>query len=97
MRVEKTDQYREWLGALRDRTGRARILVRVDRLIEGNPGQHRDLTDGVSELKIDFGPGRRVYCTRRGNRLILLLAGGDKSTQQKDITTAIKLAGEFKE
>ena len=97
MRVEKTDQYREWLDALRDRTGRARILVRVDRLIEGNPGQHRDLTDGVSELKIDFGPGRRVYCTRRGNRLILLLAGGDKSTQQKDITTAIKLAGEFKE
>ena len=97
MRVEKTDQYREWLDALRDRTGRARILVRVDRLIEGNPGQHRDLTDGVSELKIDVGPGYRVYYTHRGNRLVLLLAGGDKSTQQKDITTAIKLAGEFKE
>ena len=97
MRVEKTDQYREWLDALRDRTGRARILVRVDRLIEGNPGQHRDLTDGVSELKIDFGPGYRVYYTHKGNRLVLLLAGGDKSTQQKDITTAIKLAGEFKE
>ena len=97
MRVEKTDEYREWLDALRDRTGRARILVRVDRLIEGNPGQHRDLTDGVSELKIDVGPGYRVYYTHRGNRLVLLLAGGDKSTQQKDITTAIKLAGEFKE
>lgn len=97
MRVEKTNEYREWLDALRDRTGRARILVRVDRLIEGNPGQPRDLTDGVSELKIDFGPGYRVYYTRRGNRLLLLLAGGDKSTQQKDITTAIKLAGEFKE
>ena len=97
MRVEKTEQYREWLDALRDRAGRARILVRVDRLIEGNPGQHRDLTDGVSELKIDVGPGYRVYDTRRGNRLLLLLAGGDKSTQQKDITTAIKLAGEIKE
>lgn len=97
MRVEKTDEYREWLDALKDRTGRARILVRVDRLIEGNPGQHRDLTDGVSELKIDFGPGYRVYYTRRGTRLLLLLAGGDKSTQQKDITTAIKLAKEFTE
>lgn len=97
MRVEKTDEYRDWLDALRDRSGRARILVRVDRLIEGNPGQHRGLTDGVSELKIDVGPGYRVYYTLRGNRLLLLLAGGDKSTQQKDITTAIKLAGEFKE
>ena len=97
IRVEKTDEYREWLDALKDPTGRARILVRVDRLIEGNPGQHRDLTDGVSELKIDFGPGYRVYYTRRGTRLLLLLAGGDKSTQQKDITTAIKLAKEFTE
>jgi putative addiction module killer protein len=66
-------------------------------LIEGNPGQHRDLTNGVSELKIDVGPGYRVYYTQRGDRLVLLLAGGDKSTQQKDISTAIKLAGEFKE
>jgi putative addiction module killer protein len=97
MRVEKTDEYREWLDALRDRTGRARILVRVDRLIDGNPGQHRDLTDGVSELKIDFGPGYRVYYAQRGSRLLLLLAGGDKSTQQKDIATAIKLAKDFKE
>ena len=97
MRVEKTDEYREWLDALRDRTGRARILVRVDRLIDGNPGQHRDLTDGVSELKVDFGPGYRVYYAHRGTRLLLLLAGGDKSTQQKDIATAIKLAKDFKE
>ena len=97
MRVEKTDEYREWLDALRDRTGRARILVRVDRLIDGNPGQHRDLTDGVSELKVDFGPGYRVYYAHRGTRLLLLLAGGDKSTQQTDIATAIKLAKDFKE
>lgn len=69
----------------------------VDRLIDGNPGQHRDLTDGVSELKIDFGPGYRVYYTRRGQRLLLLLIGGDKSTQQKDIETAIHLARRVKE
>lgn len=97
MRVEKTDEYREWLDDLKDRTGRARILVRVDRLIDGNPGQHTDLTDGVSELKIDFGPGYRVYYTQRGQRLLLLLVGGDKSTQQKDIETAIRLARNFKE
>ena len=97
MRVEKTDEYRDWLDALRDRSGRACILVRVDRLIVGNPGQHRDLTDGVSELKIDVGPGYRVYYTRRRTRLLLLLAGGDKSTQQKDITKAIRLAKEFTE
>jgi len=97
MRVEKTDEYREWIDKLKDRTARARILVRVDRLIDGNPGQHRDLTDGVSELKIDLGPGYRVYYTQRGDRLLLLLIGGDKSTQQKDITLAIHLARNFKE
>ena len=95
MRVEQTDVYREWMGALKDRTGRARIQVRVERLIHGNPGQHRDLTDGVSELKIDVGPGYRVYYTRRGSRLLLLLAGGDKSTQQKDIEMANSLARNF--
>ena len=97
MRVEKTDVYREWIDDLKDRAGRARILVRIDRLIDGNPGQHRALTEGVSELKIDFGPGYRVYYTLRGARLLLLLAGGDKSTQQKDISMAIQLARNFKE
>jgi len=69
----------------------------VDRLIDGNPGQHRGLTDGLSELKIDLGPGYRVYYTQRGDRLLLLLIGGDKSAQQKDITLAIHLARNFKE
>ena len=96
-RVEETEVYREWINALEDRVGRARIQVRVDRLIHGNPGKHRDLTDGVSELKIDFGPGYRVYYTQRGNRLLLLLAGGDKSTQQKDIEMAIYLAKNVQE
>ncbi len=97
MRVEETETYREWIHALKDRTGRARIQVRVDRLVHGNPGQYRDLTEGVSELKIDFGPGYRVYYTQRGNRILLLLAGGDKATQQKDIETAIYLARNFQE
>jgi putative addiction module killer protein len=97
VRVEKTDEYREWIDELKDRAGRARILVRVDRLIHGNPGQHRDLTDGVAELKIDFGPGYRVYSSKRGTRLFLLLAGGEKSTQQKDIAMAIRLSKSFQE
>jgi putative addiction module killer protein len=82
MRVEMTEVYRDWINALADRVARARIQVRVDRLVHGNPGQHWVLTDGVCELKIDFGPGR----------LIVLLAGGDKSSQQKDIKMAIELA-----
>lgn len=97
MRVETTEVYRDWIDALKDRFTRARILVRVDRLVHGNPGQHRALTDGVCELKIDFGPGYRVYYTERAGVLIVLLAGGDKSTQQSDIRTAIALAKGLKE
>lgn len=95
MRVEQTDDYREWLDGLKDLAGRARILMRVDRLIHGNPGDHRNLTDGVSELKIDFGPGYRVYYSKRGKLLLLLLAGGDKSTQAKDIAKATRLSRDY--
>jgi len=97
VQVEKTDKYRAWIDSLRDRAGRARILVRVERLIHGNPGQHRDLTEGLSELKIDFGPGYRVYYSQRGTRLLLLLAGGDKSSQQQDIAKALELNRNFRE
>lgn len=95
MRVEKTQEYAEWIDTLKDQAGRARILVRVERLINGNPGPHRNLTDGVSELKIDTGPGYRVYYSQRGTRLLLILAGGDKSSQSNDIQAAIKLAKNF--
>jgi len=91
MRVEKTDEYRDWIDSLRDNSGRARILMRVDRLVHGNPGDHRNLTDGVSELRVDVGPGYRVYYSKRGNRLLLLLAGGDKASQARDIAKAIRL------
>jgi len=91
MRVLMTEVYRDWINDLKDRAIRARIQVRVDRLAHGNPGQHRHLTDGVSELKIDVGPGYRVYYTERNGELIVLLAGGDKSTQERDIKAAIAL------
>ncbi len=92
MRIQITEVYRDWINGLKDRTIRARIQVRVDRLAHGNPGQHRNLTDGVSELKIDAGPGYRVYYTERNGELIVLLAGGDKSSQPQDIKAAIALA-----
>ncbi len=92
-----TEIYREWINALKDRAGRARIQVRVDRLVHGNPGQHRNLTNGVSELKIDFGPGYRVYYSQRGSELTVLLVGGSKSTQQRDIEIAIALAQNLQE
>lgn len=97
MRVEKTDDYRAWIDGLKDLAARARVLMRVDRLIHGNPGTHRDLTEGVSELKVDVGPGYRVYYSLRGDRLLLLLAGGDKSTQAKDIAKALLLNRKYLE
>ena len=92
MRIQMTEVYRDWIDSLKDRTGRARVQVRVDRLAHGNPGNFRALTEGVIELKIDVGPGYRVYYTERAGVLIILLAGGDKSSQTKDIQRAIALA-----
>ena len=87
-----TTIYRDWINRLRDPMARARIQVRVDRLVHGNPGVHRVLREGVSELKITVGTGYRVYYTQRGSELIILLAGGDKSTQLRDIERALELA-----
>jgi putative addiction module killer protein len=94
-RVEATPRFRKGIDSLRDREGRARILVRIDRLAHGHPGQHRNLTGGISELKIDAGPGYRVYYLQRGSTVLLLLAGGDKSTQDKDIAVATRLARDY--
>lgn len=91
MRVRMTAVYIDWINSLRDPIVRARIQVRVDRLVHGNPGRCRRLTHGVSEMKIDIGPGYCVYYTERGGELIVLLAGGDKANQQRDIMTAIEL------
>lgn len=75
MRVRMTEVYRDWINDLEDYAARARIQVRVDRLAHGNPGRHRNLSGGVSELKIDYGPGYRVYYTTRRSELIILLVG----------------------
>ena len=96
-RVVKSEAYRAWIDGLRDLAGRARILVRVDRLINGNPGDHRNLTEGVSELRIDVGPGYRVYYALRGEELLLLLGGGSKATQAKDIAKALDLKRNFED
>jgi putative addiction module killer protein len=97
MRIKTTEIYRDWINALKDRAARARIQMRVDRLVHGNPGQHRNLTEGVSELKVDVGPGYRVYYTQRGQEFIILLVGGDKSSQQQDIALALELARNLQE
>jgi putative addiction module killer protein len=93
--VRSSAVFDAWFDALRDRQAQARITVRIRRLQEGNPGQHRVLKGGVAEMKVDFGPGYRVYFTQRGAELVLLLAGGDKSTQQHDVQLALKLAKEL--
>ena len=92
MQISMTLVYQEWINTLKDQVGRARIQMRIDRLSRGNPGQHRQLTDGIAELKIDYGPGYRVYYTERRGELIVLLAGGDKASQLRDIKSAIALA-----
>ena len=90
--IRKTETYAKWLNGLRDIQARARILVRVERLAAGNPGDVRPVGKGVSELRIDYGPGYRVYFTKHGKEVVILLAGGDKHTQAKDIKTALNLA-----
>jgi len=90
--IRKTETYAKWLDGLRDIQARARIQVRVERLAAGNPGDVKPVGKGVSELRINYGPGYRVYFVQRGNELIVLLTGGDKSTQAKDIKTALHLA-----
>ena len=92
LQILKSRLYETWFDALRDRAAKGRIRARLDRLELGNPGQHRVLTNGVIEMKIDFGPGYRVYYVQRGTLLILLLCGGDKSSQQADIETALTMA-----
>ena len=90
--IRQTETFAAWFRKLRDRRARARIQVRIDRLSLGNPGDSKPVGEGVSELRIDYGPGYRVYYVQRGDTLIVLLAGGDKGTQARDISTALKPA-----
>jgi len=90
--VRKTETFAKWLDALKNIRARARILVRIERLAAGNPGDVKPVGGGVSELRIDYGPGYRVYYKKHGRQVVILLAGGDKRTQSKDIKTALRLA-----
>ncbi|HRJ40900.1 MAG TPA: type II toxin-antitoxin system RelE/ParE family toxin [Caldilineaceae bacterium] len=92
MEIRQTETYSAWFTRLRDRQARARISVRIRRLSLGNPGDVRPVGSGVSELCIDYGPGYRVYFIQREQTVVILLAGGDKQTQAKDIAVAISLA-----
>jgi putative addiction module killer protein len=90
--IRQTDVYAKWFDGLRDRAAQARINARVRRLSLGNPGDVKPVGKGVSELRIDYGPGYRIYFVQRGNTVIILLAGGDKRTQNRDIKAAMDLA-----
>jgi putative addiction module killer protein len=87
-----TDRFAKWLDALRDVRARARIQARIRRLAEGNAGDVAAVGEGVSEMRIHYGPGYRVYFKKSGHELLILLAGGDKSTQSADILAALTLA-----
>lgn len=91
MKIQRTRQFATWIDALKDVTARARILARIGRLAEGHPRSPLS-GDGISELRIDAGPGYRLYYTQRGRRLLILLVGGDKSSQQRDIEKAREIA-----
>ena len=92
MEVRQTEHYAKWFRSLRDINARMRINVRIRRLSLGNPGDVKPVGEGISELRLDYGPGYRVYFVTHGNDYILLLAGGDKSTQETDIARAKDLA-----
>jgi len=97
MEVRQTGTFSNWMAALRNHRARAKIAARIDRLALGNPGDVQPLGEGVSELRIHYGPGYRVYFVKRAKTLVVLLCGGDKSTQTKDIKAAKMLAANFED
>ena len=92
LEIRKTETFAHWLDGLRDIRARARIQVRIERLATGNAGDVRPVGEGISEIRIDYGPGYRAYFTKRGREMVVLLAGGDKRTQATDIKIALRLA-----
>ena len=97
IQVRRTEFFNEWLARLKDEKAKAKVAARIDRLALGNPGDVKSVGGSVNELRIDYGPGYRVYFTRRGKAVIILLAGGDKGSQEKDIRAAIGLAKTMKD
>ena len=97
LEIRRTNEFTAWVRGLSDETARAKIFVRIDRLRAGNPGDVKPVGQGLSEMRIDHGPGYRVYFAQRGSVVVLLLCGGTKSTQEDDIATAKALAEQWKE
>lgn len=95
--LHETDTFATWMNSLKDKRAKARIAQRLDRLARGNPGDVEPVGNGISELRVDYGPGYRVYHVKHGKMLIVLLCGGDKSSQKRDIKRAKQLANELKE
>ena len=95
--IYTTEQFDNWLSNLRDQQAKRRVQARIDRAEDGNFGDCEPVGEGVSEMRIHYGPGYRVYFAQRGMEIVVLLAGGDKRTQAKDIKTALKLARELEE
>lgn len=93
--IRKTQVFEDWFVSLRDPQAQRRIQARIDRLALGNPGQHRTLTRGLCEMKIDHGPGYRVYFVKHGGAWVLLLCGGDKKSQRTDIRSALAMVDEL--
>lgn len=97
MRIVQTSVFREWLSALKDKRAVSRIAMRIERAEAGNLGDIKSVGDGVSEMRVSYGPGYRVYFTRRRELIVILLCGGEKSSQQRDIAAAKQLVKEWKD
>ena len=95
--IVQSDTFSEWLGRLKDRQARARIQMRLDRMALGNPGDVKPVREGISEMRVDCGPGYRVYFIQRGQQRVVLLAGGDKRSQDADIERAIRIAMDWRD
>ena len=95
--IIRSDTFINWVKGLRDRNAQARIAVRIDRIEEGNFGDHRSVGGGVSELRVNVGGGYRIYYTVRDRTVVVLLCGGDKSGQRRDIRRAQRMAAELRE
>jgi putative addiction module killer protein len=95
--IRETEEFSAWMSRLRDARAKAKIAARIDRLAQGNPGDVEPVGAGVSEMRIHYGPGYRVYYATRGKQIVVLLCGGDKSTQTRDIKLAIKLEADLRD
>jgi putative addiction module killer protein len=92
LELRKTAEFEKWMKGLKNSGARSRVQIRLDRLADGNPGDHKPTREGVIEMRIDFGPGYRIYYCKRGEVIVIVLGGGTKKTQEQDLSTAVLLS-----